>query len=428
MFGNRIINEDMYQKGKARHLLFTKIKGAVIVLSLFLLTLMFIPTQSTNVANAATENELRQQYSVIQSEIDAANSNLQAKLKEKKTLKTEIEIFDAQIYAIQLQIDATQADINLTTTEIENLNIQIRQIEEDMKQEKELLHDYLRIIYEDSRVSIIEQIASANSFSEFINRSEYLQTMQLKVKKSLEKIRKLKDEAEAKKLDLENKILNLAELKKQQITQREGINSQKVAKQELLDKTMGQESLYREQLADNKKQQAKVWAEMMALIASSSGQNASSYSGGNGNGYLSWPSSCETITQGYGMTEFAASGAYSGKIHNGIDISCGWSPVKAAAEGIVLDMGTESNSGGWGNWIVIRHPNGLVTLYGHLSSFAVTNGQSLARGQIIGYEGNTGFSTGSHLHFSVYTNFVLFNTPSYHGPDYEVTENPFLFF
>ena len=84
----------------------------------------------------------------------------------------------------------------------------------------------------------------------------------------------------------------------------------------------------------------------------------------------------------------------------GIDIGapCG-TPIKAAGTGVILSAGF--NSGGYGNMTLINHGNGLSTLYGHQSSIIVSAGQSVTQGQVIGYVGSTGKSTGCHLHFEV---------------------------
>jgi murein DD-endopeptidase MepM/ murein hydrolase activator NlpD len=88
--------------------------------------------------------------------------------------------------------------------------------------------------------------------------------------------------------------------------------------------------------------------------------------------------------------------------HNGVDIGAPvGSPILAAAEGIVLAAKPSGYNGGYGKMIIISHPNGTQTVYGHLSSVYVTTGQSVSKGEQIGESGNTGRSTGPHLHFEV---------------------------
>src|SRR5207237_5049361 len=107
------------------------------------------------------------------------------------------------------------------------------------------------------------------------------------------------------------------------------------------------------------------------------------------------------ITSPYGYRTDPVTGATA--FHSGIDIgaSCG-TPIKAAGTGSVITAGF--NSGGYGKMTLINHGNGLSTLYGHQSSIIVSAGQGVTQGQVIGYVGSTGKSTGCHLHFEVRVN------------------------
>ena len=124
---------------------------------------------------------------------------------------------------------------------------------------------------------------------------------------------------------------------------------------------------------------------------SSSSRGSSSRSG---SGTMSWP------TRGTLSSRF---GRRWGRMHNGIDIAASkGTPVYAADSGTVTY--SAYNSGGYGNLIKISHGNGVVTYYAHLSSRSVSKGQKVGKGQLIGYMGSTGRSTGSHLHFEVRIN------------------------
>jgi murein DD-endopeptidase MepM/ murein hydrolase activator NlpD len=125
-----------------------------------------------------------------------------------------------------------------------------------------------------------------------------------------------------------------------------------------------------------------------------------------GKGVLRWPLDSITVTQKFGNTDFAKSGAYNGSGHNGVDFRASvGTPVKAALAGTVAGTGNTDAIRGcysYGKWVLIRHGNGLSTLYAHLSQVNVAEGQSVGTSGVIGYSGNTGYSTGPHLHFTVY--------------------------
>lgn len=111
--------------------------------------------------------------------------------------------------------------------------------------------------------------------------------------------------------------------------------------------------------------------------------------GSDSNGYFSRPINGGIKTQGLHG-------------HNGIDLaSYSGAPILAAADGEILIARGSGWNGGYGSYVVIKHPNGMQTLYGHLNSVAVSVGQHVAKGQTIGGMGNTGDSTGTHLHFEV---------------------------
>jgi len=107
---------------------------------------------------------------------------------------------------------------------------------------------------------------------------------------------------------------------------------------------------------------------------------------------------------------------YAGGFHNGIDISSSYGePIRAARDGTILAIG---NCGkyAYGKWIMIKHDNGLTTLYGHLSSYgAYKTGDNVKTGDIIGYEGSTGYSTGPHLHFGVYASETIEIQKTWYG-------------
>lgn len=114
------------------------------------------------------------------------------------------------------------------------------------------------------------------------------------------------------------------------------------------------------------------------------------------------------ITQYFGNTSFSTANpqVYNGAGHNGVDFSAPTgTPIEAALTGTVMDTGNTDAVPGcysFGKWVLIKHSNGLATLYAHLSSIGVSKGQAVATGDVIGNSGMTGYATGPHLHFAVY--------------------------
>jgi len=184
------------------------------------------------------------------------------------------------------------------------------------------------------------------------------------------------------------------------------LDATRKAQNELLAQTKSQESTFQSILAEKQAAKASFEAALSDLQSKLQYTIDPSLIPPAGKGILRWPLSSVKVTQYFGNTAFAMSGAYAGKGHNGIDFRAAiGTPVKAALTGTVLGTGNTDSVRGcysYGKWVVIRHSNGLSTLYAHLSQIDVSTGQSVSTGQVIGYSGATGYATGPHLHFTVY--------------------------
>ncbi len=174
-------------------------------------------------------------------------------------------------------------------------------------------------------------------------------------------------------------------LRAQLVDKQRGLASSRAQSQPALDQAKADERQWREEADALRAASANVANELTS--SSPSSPQTPSSSG------LIWPVN-GPITSPYGMRW--------GSLHPGIDIGAGMgTPIHAAAAGTVV---AAAYSGGYGNLIVIDHGGGLATAYAHQSSFALGAGTQVAQGQVIGYVGSTGFSTGPHLHFEVRVN------------------------
>ncbi|HEY4028416.1 MAG TPA: peptidoglycan DD-metalloendopeptidase family protein, partial [Candidatus Dormibacteraeota bacterium] len=157
-------------------------------------------------------------------------------------------------------------------------------------------------------------------------------------------------------------------------------------------------------------QQAQLWATvnssaLPAVKTLGRADGTDRVGGGGGGGFrFAWPIQGSVLTQGFGPTGFSLEPAMFGFVHfhTGLDLASASTRVIAAGDGVVAGVGAGTT--GYGNYVIIVHRGGLVTLYGHLSLTTVKLGDAVTQGQQIGVEGSTGLSTGVHLHFEVRLN------------------------
>jgi murein DD-endopeptidase MepM/ murein hydrolase activator NlpD len=190
------------------------------------------------------------------------------------------------------------------------------------------------------------------------------------------------------------------------VTQKGSLDATTQAQAELLKQTKAREVTYQNIITQKKAAKASFEAALNDLQTKLQYIVDPSKITPVGKGVLQYPLDNIVITQYFGNTAFAAAGAYNGKGHNGVDFGAPiGTPIKAAGAGTVLGTGNTDAVRGcysFGKWILIKHSNGLDTIYGHLSKISVSEGESVAGGEVIGYSGETGYATGPHLHFGVY--------------------------
>lgn len=216
----------------------------------------------------------------LDEQIRDAENKLNQTQTQKKTLAGEVASFDNQIYYLQSLINATDSEIQRINNEIADTEAKIKQAEADLLVAKDKLSEIVKVSYEEGQISSLELIAKSNNFSEFVDRSEYMETMQLKIKEIASSVIKLKGELDAKKSKLNEDKVKTEQLGKSQVEQRTGIDNQRAGKNFLLAQTKGQEGAYQSLLKE-------LYAER-AAAAAAAGQTF----GGSGTGGYPYTGSC----------------------------------------------------------------------------------------------------------------------------------------
>ncbi|MCR5419799.1 MAG: peptidoglycan DD-metalloendopeptidase family protein [Lachnospiraceae bacterium] len=324
----------------------------------------------------------------------------------KGELKDYIVKLDEDLALIEENIEILEAQIEEKKKEIEATKLQLSDAIWDSQQQYGLMRKRIQFVYENGKSSNIDLILNSSSFVDFLNRAEYVARMSEYDKKMLDKymetqeaIERIKEKLEAEEAELnetmetlETEKSSLEELinaKENQISVYEAdINNKEAAVKEYEAEIAAQEEII-------KVLEERIEQERKRLEAEN--RKARSYDGG----MFKWPCPNYTrISDDYGMRIHPTLGIE--KFHNGIDLAAPTgSDILAAYDGDVVGSGYSSTMG---NYIMLDHGDGLITIYMHASKLYVSTGQSVNKGQCIAAVGSTGRSTGPHLHFGVRLN------------------------
>ncbi len=184
---------------------------------------------------------------------------------QEQSLENEIELLDAQIAQLDLEIEATQAQIDQTNLEINNLIIRIQIKEGEIEKQKEILKSLLREINDYDQKTALEIFLKNEELSDFLNQAGYVDTVGEKIKNALDKFKKIKKELEEEKIALQDKKAELEELNKKLLDKKEIADSQKTAKEALLEETKGEEYKYQDLLFNVKNQRKTILGDINKL-------------------------------------------------------------------------------------------------------------------------------------------------------------------
>ena len=373
-------------------------------------------------ANGAASGLNSTRINELQSAIKQRNDAIAALEKEISSFKSQIEdtsknaqTLQGTIRELELTEKKLKADTQITENRIDNAQNNIERLSLDIDDKSEQIDTNnatmaksIRQLNEMDDVTLPELVLSHKNTSDLWVQIDSLDQFRQGVRDNVRTLRDLKTNLETNRTDKFKELKNLEYYRQVLADQRKVIAANKQEKDDLLRQTKNKESEYKRTLAQKVKLRDSFQKEILDFESQLKFEIDVSKLPRTGSGVLSWPLDDVRVTQYFGQTEFAKQNAqvYNGNGHNGIDLRASvGTPIRSAAEGIVdgtgnTDAGCPGSS--YGKWVLVRHPNGLATLYAHLSVISVQAGQSVDRRQTIGYSANTGYSTGPHLHFTVY--------------------------
>jgi peptidoglycan hydrolase CwlO-like protein len=411
------------------------------IMTLAVAAVVGVTSFTPNLANAVSNREIQQKknelnhieskQSSVKKQINEANQEIKRLQANQDKLTEEIKKLDMAVSETSGKIYEKSQQIEKTKQNIEVLKRQIAEVQARIEKRNELLKQRVRSLQESGGViSYLEVLLGSQSFSDFIDRISAVTTIFEADKQIIKEQEADKALKEAKEKELTTNLANLENDLKELEQLKQKLNAQISQKEQLMKKLEHQEEeLHEDKLALKEeqelleKQEAAMRSQLQQLIerqkaeiqkAESRKRNVTSsqHDSGHVSSTTSDASSSGNVppvTSGAFMrpangpvtSEF---GARWGKFHYGIDIGKRGSsvPVVAAADGYVF---RSYYSDSYGNVVFITHViDGQVytTVYAHLESRLVGEGQTVSKGQMIGYMGNTGRSFGAHLHFEIH--------------------------
>jgi len=342
----------------------------------------------------------------IKAKIKAYNQIIDLKQRQGSTLATQIQSLEAQAGKLELEINDNQARIENLTGEIGSLEKRIAAKELMILSQKRLLSELMRSASGQSSIGITRLIMEPNDESGWTMKDdERVAQTSGRLGELLEEIRMTKQELENEQTVLEHKKAEADSVQEQLAKQNDYLESTKDTKASLLSKTQSEVKKYNTIVDQLEEERDAIENEIESLESTKIGELNLKDMPAFKHGLLGYPVKKVTFSQGYGKTAFAKTSKFYGSsgFHNGLDFAMPTgTSVLAAADGKVVATGNNGRYA-YGRWMAIDHGNGIVTMYGHLSSVVKSKGSTVKKGDTIAKSGNTGNSTGPHLHFTVFS-------------------------
>ncbi len=358
-------------------------------------------TSSSSSGSKTEANEkldgLKGDYEKLQKELDAIKKNIDSISDEKSKTIAKQNSVSRQIAISQEQIAILQQRIAVLNEEIAQKEQEIADKQADIDENYELFKVRMRALYMTDTSSVMNVLFGAQSFSQFLERSEYIKRITQHDDELISQLRIDKAGIEAAKAEIDAAKAEVDEANAEEAAKKKQLEGQYSSLSQEVSILKKAEAEYNANKAKIQKELDEAKAEIDRLMAEigSTGE----YVGGE----FAWP------VPGYSSISSYYGWRFNGSdFHTGIDITGSGvygKSVKAANAGKVAFVQTNYTAGvGYGKYVIIDHGGGYATLYAHMSSISVDLGQWLAQGEEVGKVGSTGWSTGPHLHFEIRQN------------------------
>ena len=380
-----------------------------------------IPLALWAVLPVLSDASLEGKKSSIQQQIDQKNRRIERARRQERRISGQISRYDTRIGSLQGRLNGLQAqesslqsDLDSKLGELASIQSQLRRqrarlvrLRGRLAESRKVLASRLVELYKTDDPDVMTVILNSNGFADLLERSEFIDRVGRQDRNIIIRVTTVRAQAQATtkglaKLEDRQKVVvklvasrrnAVAAVRQQVQSQRDNFAAARSTRQDLLGTVQSDRRQNQEDVAALARESDRITQQLQGSSGPSTGGTSGPVRSGGGG--LIWP------VNGPITSPFCERRAWEA-CHPGIDIGVpSGTPIRAAASGRVIIAGP---TGGYGNYTCIQHTASLSTCYGHQSSFAVSVGQSVSQGQVIGYTGCTGLCFGPHLHFEVRIN------------------------
>ena len=380
---------------------------SAVSMALVLAMILPMPAQASKSADIQKEiDALEAENAKIQKEIDAIQAQYDETYSEMEMLVAKKSAIDQEMTLLSNKIENTNQQIAACAQLIADTQDELEAAQEELDTLSEQYRHRVRAMEEQGKVTYWQVIFEANSFTDLLDRINMIEEINASDRKRIEQMRIAADLVDAARMNLETEKSGL-ELTRNQLAEDEAaLEIKRTESDDLLvelekksdefelllaESEVLQEELMQEIAAKEKDLKEAKYEEKLAKLAAQ-GQNPPS------NATWITPVSNYRLTSAFGMRLHPVLKYY--RMHNGIDLAAAeGTPIYATRAGKVTVASYQA--GGAGNYVSINHLDGFSSVYMHMTHYVVSVGQTVKAGQLIGYVGSTGISTGPHLHFGI---------------------------
>ncbi len=385
-----------------------KLRAAAAFLALVILALALMPagpalavSQSEIDALEEQRDELKAQREEMQAGIDELKNQQAGVLEQKRALDEQNEVYRQELELIEEQV-------SLYTRLVDEKAAELEKATADEAEQLAIYKQHVRAMEENGEYTYLSIIFGSRSLSQLMSNLDMIGEIMDADKRIYDQYTAAREDAEEIKAEYETTLSALADKQAEYEAEKADLEA-KIAEAndmiaQLEEEINSNYDLYLEVLA----QEEALESDIQNMIAEMERQEAANSITSTGT-YI-WPLPGYSPGSAYGWRMHPI--YHEMRFHAGEDIGApSGTPILAADSGMATVIADNGN--GYGNYIMINHGGGRVTLYAHMSAFAISNGATVSQGQVIGYVGSTGNSTGPHLHFEVRVNGATTDPKSY---------------